>query len=164
MTAIVMASMGAAAVTVAALETTVTVGNDEWFDAGTLDTFFNYGYSGGGGTGTLTDADPMGSISDDTYVDAGSTTRTVAHIYWAEDTGGIASSDLEDTIFFGLVGTSIPNNDTTFKQIEYNGVTYTRASADQYDASVGSVNTVWRWNNVSPNGPTAGVRDFKVVL
>ena len=163
MTAIMMASIGSAAVTVAALETTVTVGSDEWFDAGTEGDFFNFGYSAGPGGGTQTDADAMGSIGDNTYVDGGATSRTVHHIYYTENTGGIADS-LDDSIFFGIVGTSIPDTDATFKEIEYNGVTYTRASADVYDSNQGGVNSTWQWNDVSPNGPTSGVRDFKVIL
>ena len=155
--------MGAAAVTTAALDTIVTVGSDIWFNAGTEGTFLNYGYSGGTGTGTVTDCDATGSIGDNTYTDAGATGRTVAHIYYAEDTGGIASGTEEDTIFFGLVGTSIPNTDTTFREIEYNGQTYVR-NLSAYTASVGGLNTVWRWSNVSPNGPTGGTPTFKVIL
>lgn len=155
--------MGTAAVTLAALETTVTVGSDEWFTAGTDGDYFNFGYSAGPGTGTQTDADAMGSIGDNTYVDGSATSRTIHHIYYAENTSGL-NDTLDDSIYLGIVGTSIPNTDDTFKEIVYNGVTYTRASADVYDGTQGGVNSTWQWNNVSPNGPTSGVRDFEVIL
>ncbi len=154
--------MASAAETVSALDTTVTVGNDEWFNAGTEGDFFNFGYSAGPGTGTQTDADAMGSISDNTYVDGTSTSRTVHHIYYAENTGGL-NDTLDDSIYFGIVGASIPNTDDTFREIVYNGVTYTRASADVYDSSQGG-NSTWQWNDVSPNGPTGGTVGFNVVL
>ena len=159
MTAIMMASMGAAAITAAALETTVTVGDDFWFSSGTGDFWFQYGFSDG--TASRTSIDVVGSISDNTYIDAGSTTRTIVHIYYTEDTGGEDTDD--DSIFFGLSGTSIPNTDTTFRQIEYDGVSYDRSAATYY-SSVGAANTVWRWSNVSPNGPVGGIVDFKVIL
>lgn len=156
--------MGTAAVTVAALETTVTVGQSLWFDTGgtTDEQFYNYGY--GDGTASETGIGTTGSIGDNTYVDSTSTTRTVAHIYYAEDTFGIGSGADDDSIYFGLSGTSIPNSDDTFVQIEYNGQVYTRASATVYTASEGGQNTTWQWNNVAPDGPTFGTRDFKVVL
>jgi len=64
MTAIMMAQMGSAAFTVSPLDTTVTVDGDVWFDYGTEDTFFGYGYTDTNGNrlgiGTI------GSISKDT--------------------------------------------------------------------------------------------------
>ena len=164
MTAIMMASMGAAAVTLAPLDTTVTVGQTLWFYVGgSIDEYFyNYGY--GDGTASETGIGTAGSIGDDTYTDSTSTTRTVAHIYYAEDTFGIGSAADDDSIYFGLSGTSIPNTDDTFVQIEYNGQVYTRASADVYTASEGGVNTTWQWRNVVPDGPKSGTVDFKVIL
>ena len=161
MTAIMMAQMGSAAFTVSPLDTTVTVGNDDWFDDGTEDTFYGYGYN---------DAlsDPLflatiGSISNDTWIDGSATSRVVSHILYSEDTGGLWGA-LDDSIFFGIVGTSIPDTDLTFASIEYNGVEYVRAAADDYDGSHGGVVSYWQWNNVSPNGPTSGVRTFLVNL
>jgi hypothetical protein len=160
MTAIMMGTMGAAAVTVAALETTVTVVEMDWFTAGTEGDYFAWGYNDA-------NADPnnlatAGSIADGTYTDGSTTVRTVASVYYTENTGGLADPD--DAIYFGLVGTSIPNTDTTFVEIEYNGIVYTRASATAYLSSVGGQTTFWYWKDVSPNGPTSGVRDFKVVI
>ena len=153
--------MGAAAVTTAALESTVTVGIDGWFSFGTEDDFYGYGFN---------DAlsDPLGlatigSISTNTYVDATSTTRTVSHVLYSDDTFGI-SSVLEDSIFFGLVGTFITDDDDTFRQIEYNGITYNRADRDIYNPNQGAAVTYWQWQNVSPNGPVNGVREFRVIL
>ena len=105
----------------------------------------------------------IGSIGDDTYVDGTATTRTISHVLYSEQTGGVNPA-LDDSIFFGLVGTSIADSDSTFRLIEYNGVEYLRADADDYEPSEGGVVTYWQWNNVSPNGPVSGVRDFKVFL
>lgn len=161
MTAILMGSIGSAATTVAALETTITVADDEWFTDGTDDTYFGYGYN---------DAlqDPLalaaiGSIGDDTYVDGSTTVRTISHVLYSENTFGLAAS-LEDSIFFGLVGVSIPDTDVTFREIIYNGQTYVRSDRDVYQPNLSSAVTYWQWQNVNPNGPTSGVRDFKVVL
>ena len=159
MTAVMIASMGAAAFTASPLDTTVTVGNDDWFDAGTEDTFYGFGYND-----ILPDPlnlTAIGSISNDTYVDGSATSRTVSHILYSEDTGGLWEA-LDDSIFFGLVGVSIPDTDLTFSSIEYNGVEYVRSARTTYTASEGGVVTCWQWNNVSPNGPTSGVRTFLV--
>lgn len=161
MTAIMMASMGAAAVTTATLETTITVGNAQWFDIGTEDTFFGYGFNDAL-TDPLTLA-TIGSIGTATYQDATATTRTISHVLYSDNTFG-ADPDLEDSIFFGLVGTGIANSDTTFREIEYNGQTYIRSAAHDYVSSFGGVITYWQWQPVTPNGPTSGVRDFKVYL
>ena len=161
MTAIMMASIGAAAFTVSPLDALVTVSSDDWFDFGTEDTFFAFGYN---------DAlsDPLGlatigSISEDTWTDGTATSRVVSHILYSEYTGGVSPS-FDDSIYFGIVGGSIPDNDNTFKEIEYNGITYTRASATNSAVDIGGVVTYWQWNNVSPNGPTSGVRTFLVNL
>lgn len=156
-----MASIGAAAFTVSPLDTTITVGNDDWFDDGTEDTYYGFGYND-----AL--ADPLGlstigSISQATYTDGSSTVRTVSHVLYSEDTPGLIPA-LDDSIFFALVGVSIPDTNQTFKEIVYNGVTYDRASATNYVANYASVITYWQWNNVSPNGPTSGVRTFLVNL
>ena len=153
--------MGAAAVTVAALDTTVTVGTDLWFGAGTEGDFYAYGFND-----AL--ADPVGiatigSIGDSTYTDASSTSRTVSGIFYTEHTGGLDPSD-EDSIWFGLVGTSIADSDTTFREIVYNGQTYVRSSADAYYSSVGAAATYWQWQYVIPNGPSGGTVDFEVIL
>lgn len=161
MTAIMMASIGSAAVTVAALETTVTVGNDLWFSDGTDDDYYAYGFND-----ALSDPlglSTIGSIGTDNYVDGSSTSRTISFVLYSDDTFGLDPAD-DDSIWFGLVGTSIPDTDATFREIVYNGQTYTRASASLYVASHAGVVTYWQWNNVSPNGPTSGVRDFKVFL
>ena len=156
MTAIMMAGMGAAAFTVSPLDTTVTVATHVWFDFGTEDTFLKYGYSDGSDpVGT----DIQGSISEDTYVDGSATPRVVAYILYTENTGGVADA-LDDSIFFGIVGAAIPDTDLTFTEIVYNGVVYTRSSATNYVA--GGSDSYWQWNDVSPNGPTSGVRTFLV--
>ena len=164
MTAIMMASMGSAAVTTVANDTTITVGQDLWFSAGTSDDYSAFGFNGAS-------SDPLslgqfGSFAAGgaTYVDGSATTRTINSVYYSEDTGGAASSTQEDSIFFGIIGTSIPDTDVTFREIVYNGVTYTRASRSSYDASIGGACTYWRWNNVNPDGPTFGVRTFQVLL
>lgn len=156
MTAIMMASIGAAAFTVSPLDTTVTVDTEVWFDYGTEDTFFKFGYSDGDDP---VGSDIMGSISEDTYVDGSATPRVVAHVLYTEQTGGVATS-LDDSIFFGITGAAIPDTDLTFTEIVYNGVTYTRSSATNYVA--GGTTSHWQWNNVSPNGPTNGIRTFLV--
>lgn len=161
MTAIMMASMGAAAVTTPVLDTTVTVGNDIWFSDGTDADYVGFGFNDA-------NSDPLnlitiGSISDNTYVDGSATTRTISHVLYSDHTGGIAAA-LEDSIFFGLVGTSIPDTDATFREIVYNGQTYVRADADDYQPSEGGVVTYWQWQYVAPDGPTSGVRDFAVIL
>ena len=153
--------MGAAAVTTPVLVTTVTVGIDSWFSDGTADDYDGFGFND-------INSDPLnlgiiGSISDDTYVDGGATTRTISHVLYSEHTGG-TDFTLEDSIFFGLVGTSIPDTDTTFREIVYNGQTYVRADADDYQPSEGGVVTYWQWQYVAPNGPTSGVTDFSVIL
>jgi len=160
MTAIMIASIGSAALTAAALETTVTVQSEHWFDDGTEDSYFAFGFND-----TLADPNGLGlagSISVDNYLDGSSTTRTINSVYYTEDTGGLASSN-EDSIWFGLVGVSIPNTNVTFRELEYNGVTYVRTAAT-YTANVSGQTTFWQWSNVSPNGPTSGVRDFNVLL
>ena len=161
MTAIMMASMGSAAFTAATLDTTVTVGTSQWFDFGTEDTFYAFGYNDI--TADPQGLDTVGSITVDNYVDGSAISRTVSGIYYTEDTFGVADPD-DDSIYFGLIGTSVPNTDVTFREIEYNGITYTRASADVYSPSVGAANTYWQWYAVSPNGPTSGVRVFKVII
>lgn len=160
MTAIMMASIGAAAFTVSPLDTTITVGNDEWFSAGSEGDFDAFGFND-----AL--ADPLnlatiGSISEDTYVDGSATPRVVSHVLYSEDTGGLSA--VEDSIWFGIVGISVPDTDLTFTEIVYNGVTYVRSAADAYVSNYAGVITYWRWENVSPNGPTSGVRTFLVNL
>ena len=160
MSAILVASIGAAALTVSPLDTTVTVGNEHWFDLGTEDSYYAYGFND-----TLADPlglNTMGSMGASTYTDGSATLRTINTIYYSENTPTAAA--LDDSIFFGLAGVSIPNTDQTFKEIVYNGVTYVRASATTYTASVSGQTTFWQWNNVSPNGPTNGVRTFLVNL
>ena len=153
-----MASVGAAAVTLAPLDTTVTVATEIWFDFGTEDTFFKFGYSDGDDP---VGSDIFGSISEDTYVDGSAISRVVAYVVYTEQTGGVAPT-IDDSIFFGIVGTGIPDTDLTFTEIVYNGVTYTRSSATNYVSGVGS--SYWQWNNVTPNGPTNGIRTFAVSL
>ena len=153
--------MGAAAVTTAVLTTDVTVGYDVWFNLGTEDTFLAYGYND-----VLSDPlnlTAIGSISDDTYIDGSAITRTISHVLYSEQTGG-ADPTLDDSIFFGLVGTSIPDTDATFREIVYNGQTYVRADADDYEPNEGAAVTYWQWNNVSANGPTGGTVDFEVII
>lgn len=159
MTAIMIASIGAAADTAAALETTVTVGSDLWFNDGTEDVYYAYGFND-----SLPDPNGLGatgSMSATTYLDGSATLRTINSIYYTEDTGGLWAAN-EDSIWFILAGISIPNTDVTFKEIEYNGITYVRSAA-AFSTYV-SQTTVWQWSNVSPNGPTSGVRDFNVIL
>jgi hypothetical protein len=161
MTAIMVASIGAAAFTVSPLDTIVSVGTDVWFEFGTEDTFLGHGYSDNNG-------DPLGigllgGITEDTYVDGSATPRVVSHILYSEDTGGVASAT-DDSIFFGLVGISIPDTDLTFAEIVYNGVTYTRASATNYVSNLGGTVTYWQWLDVSPNGPTSGNRVLLINL
>lgn len=155
-----MGSMGAAAVTAPTMETTVTVASALWFQDGTDDEFYVYGYNDAlsDPLGTPT----IGSMGTTTYTDGSATSRTISLVLYSDDTFGLDPSD-EDSIWFALVGTGIPNTDTTFRIIEYNGVEYERSAAT-YDNDWAGVITTWQWDNVSPNGPTSGVRDFKVFL
>ena len=161
MTAIMVASIGSAAFTGAALQTTITVGDDLWIQDGTEDQFYAFGWND-----TLADPNGLGatgSITVDNYLDGSATSRTINSVYYTEDTGGLAGSN-EDSIWFGLAGVSIPNTDVTFREIEYNGITYVRSAAT-YTANVSGQTTFWQWGpGVSPNGPTTGVRDFNVII
>jgi len=159
MTAIMIAAMGSAAHTAAALETTITVGSEHWFNDGTEDDYYAFGFND-----TLADPNGLGttgSITVDNYLDGGATSRTINSVYYTEDTGGLAAAN-EDSIWFGLAGIGIPNTDVTFREIEYNGITYVRTAAAF--TTYAGVTTFWQWSNVSPNGPTSGVRDFNVLI
>ena len=159
MTAIMMASMGAAAVTVAALETTITVGAGQYDMLGTDTDLYAYGYS------VLNDdylgLGNFGSMGSDTYTDGAATSRTIKAVYWTEDAGGAVSGD--DNLYFSIDTTSVPDTDATFAEIEYNGNIYTRASRDAYAPSLNG-SSHWIWLNVNPNPPTSGVRDFIIRL
>lgn len=157
MTAIMMASMGAAAITESALETTITVSQGYYDMIGTDTDLYAFGFSVSG-EDFLGLTPSFGSISDDTYTDGSATSRTIKALYWTEPGGSP-----DDNLYFSIDTTSVPDTDATFTSIIYNGVTYTRASRDNYTASLRG-SSHWSWFNVSPNPPTSGVRDFQVIL
>ena len=157
MTAIMMASIGAAAVTISPLETEITVGQDDFDEIGTDTDVFAYGYNVSGED--YLGLSSFGSITDDVWTDATSTVRTVKALYWTEPCG----CPDDDTLHFSVDTTSVPDTDSVFIEIEYNGVVYTRASRDGYTASLRG-STHWRWINVNPNPPSSGVREFIVRL
>lgn len=154
MTAIVMAASGLALPFTSgsvALDTTMTsLVEMSWFTDGTSDNYFAYGFND-------STQDPLtlstaGSLGDITYDDGSSTEQTVSGVYYSEDTGLAASYD--DSIWFGLQGNSIADTDTIFVSIEYNGITYTRASRTTRWV-VTTVATYWQWQGVV-NGPFSG--------
>jgi len=137
----------------AALETTVTISTMDWFTDGTSDDYFAWGFNDAS-------ADPLnlptqGSIANDSFDGF-----TIVALYYSENTG--LSAALDDSIFFGLDGTSVSDSDATFVSIEYDGETYTRSSAHDYWSSVGGVNTFWQWQPTTPNGPVTGTVDLIV--
>lgn len=120
----------------------ITVGNETYCVDGTSDFYTEYGYW----------VSNYGSITGTTYSDGGANTRTVVVIAWEEQGAGSCSGA---RVIFRLLGTSIPNTDTTFVDIEWaEGTTYTRTSAT-YTASIGG-HTQWVWSSVSTGPPTSG--------
>ena len=144
-----MCATGALAVTAPALETTITSMGSQVYDADSVDSWTVYGYDGGVDRFTYTN---WGSIGSATYTDGGSNSRTISAIYYHE----AGSPDVRaDDLYLCLNATSIPDTDTTFVSLEYNGETYTRASRLTYDGTTGSCSS-WRWSNINPNGPVSG--------
>lgn len=95
----------------------------------------------------------VGSLGEDTYIDAGSNSRTVASIIWAEGT---------EFVLFSLDGTSIPDTDTTFVELKVRNTIYTRASRDGYTASRNG-GTHWWWPDATnPWESESGTRIFEV--
>lgn len=142
------------------LDTTVTIGSAIYDSVqtgtspGSSIDYRAYGYANGVDYLSLSN---FGSMGEDQFKDATWTLRTVSAIYYTE-LGAPGTND--DDLYFCLNATSISNSANTFDDIEYNGVTYTRASST-YTASTGSCST-WRWLDINPNGPTTGTVDFVV--
>ena len=157
----------AAATATPNLDTTVTVGSRSYDvdgdTSGPTTTAFVYGYKAVSSYHPLLAfSNIVGSIANGTYTDGGSTSQTVTSINWSDN--GIPGTPAAETdnIYFGLNGTSRGDDNGTFLELEYNGVTYTRVSRDAYIPSQGGGETFWRWDNVATNGPTSGTVDFLI--
>ena len=89
-----------------------------------------------------------------TYTDGSGTSRTIDAIIWGNPATN--SPDLSHWFLFALSGTSVPNNDNTFKSIVINpsssNTTYTfnRSSANVYDTGENG-RSVWIWDNQTSN-------------
>lgn len=90
----------------------------------------------------------LGSRSPTGYVDQISATRTVAECVLHLQSGG-------DSFIFGIEGTSVPNNNNTFREIVVNGTVLNRAAADGYDSDELG-NTWWSWVSGLPAIPDSG--------
>jgi hypothetical protein len=60
-----------------------------------------------------------------------------------------------DSFIFGIEGTSVPNNNNTFREIVVNGTVLNRAAADGYDSDELG-NTWWSWVSGLPAIPDSG--------
>jgi hypothetical protein len=160
MTAIMMAAAG---LTIpfsgVALDTTLSSVGDIAYDStggSEPDFAYLYGYKlNPSAHPIVTTSSSSGGLNDTTYTDGGSNSRTIVYIGWSDTGVGGTPAGETDNIYFGLDGNAIPNTDTTFVSIEYDGQTYTRASASSY-TNPSSTESCWQWNDVTPNGPTAG--------
>ena len=133
----------------AALDTTITSMGNTIYDADSIDSWRVYGYNSGVDYYSYAN---FGSIGSATYTDGGSNSRTISAIYYHE---AGAPNAREDDLVLSLNATSIPDTDTTFVSLEYNGQTYTRSSRTVYSGSFGSCSS-WIWQNINPNGPVSG--------
>ena len=130
-----------------AFNETITVGNEIYCSDGTSDDYLAFGWrTAGMGSITGTPADAP------TYIDGGSNSRAVNACFFEEVGGGSCNSTGTD-FHIDRAGFDIPNTDTTFVNIVYNGTTLTRASAT-YTANTGG-DSRWRWSSQT-SGPTGG--------
>ena len=89
-----------------------------------------------------------------TYTDGGGTSRTIDAIIWGNPATN--SADQSHWFLFALSGTSVPNNDNTFKSIVINPsssndtYTFNRSSANVYDTGENG-RSVWIWDNQTSN-------------
>ena len=145
-----MAAAGLTVIAAPALETTITSMGSQTYDADSIETWRVYGYENGVNRWNYTTIN--GTIGNDTYTDGGSTSRTISAIYYHE--AGSPNGESDDLVL-NLNATGIPDSNTVFVSLEYNGELYTRASRNIFDDTTGSA-TSWTWTNISPNGPTSG--------
>jgi hypothetical protein len=121
----------------AILSTTITVGN-----IGGV----TFGFSDDSGLGLF------GSVADGSYDDATLTTRNLEAVFWDRTVGGAVSLYID--------GTSVPNNDSTFTDLEIAGLGKLARSAASYSADILG-NTRWLWTSINtsgyPNGSTASL-------
>ena len=89
-----------------------------------------------------------------TYTDGGGTSRTIDAIIWGNPATN--SPDQSHWFLFALSGTSVTNNDNTFKSIVINPsssndtYTFNRSSASVYDTGENG-RSVWIWDNQTSN-------------
>lgn len=90
----------------------------------------------------------IGSRSPTGYSDSAQVSRTVTEcvVY--------AGSAITTHFIFGLDGTSVPNNDQTFRELVVNGTVLSRAAAS-YDSSENG-DTWWTWDSGVPSVPGSG--------
>ena len=158
MTAIVIAAMTTNAETAPALDTTITSMGNQIYYADTVESFRVYGYENG--VNYYNYSGINGTIGSASWVDGTSTTRTISGLYYHESGAPVSESD---DLVFSLNATGISDSDSTFRILEYNGVTYTRSSRNTFSSTVGSA-TSWIWTNINPNGPTSGNPTVRIFL
>ena len=116
-------------------------------DSGTIygyDAVANDGYfedwtgPGGWSWWNLGDSNGFGSIEKNTFTDHSAVSRTIVQLAEATSFGA-------DYLVLSLSGTSIPNTDSTFEELEVGGVTVIRSDAN-YTASYNG-STHWYWAN-----------------
>lgn len=145
------------------LDTVINATNDLIGQSGHPNYYYHYGYGFDAGADYYSNGNNFGSITDDTYTDAASNSRTVASCYWVS-VGGAGA----DAFYFVLNGTGITNSDDTFSKIVVGTTTFYRNEAlpdyGPYDVYNSSINggTAWGWNSVNPNPFNVGNTDFEV--
>lgn len=144
-----------AATSGAALDTTITVAESPTaFDttpATDMNPCYAYGFDAGAdyfGFGTF------GSIANGNWTDGGSNARTVSALYWTESCGG--SEDLE--LYLNLDQISVPDTDTSFVSIDYDGENFLRSARNQYISTTGRSTWIWTENAK----PQSGTIDFVI--
>lgn len=140
-----------------ALDTTITSMGNTIYDADSIDSWRVYGYNSGVDYYSYAN---FGSIGSATYTDGGSNSRTISAIYYHEPGSPNARAD---DLVLSMNATSVPDTDTTFVSLEYNGVSYTRTSRSVYSGTFGSASS-WIWQNINPNGPTTGNPAVKIFI
>ena len=116
----------------------------------------------------------IGSMSSYVFADGGGTQRTITAVLWqknlATGTGAVTGSTgtTGNYLTFALLGTSIPDTNTTFTSIDLGSTNFTRSSRTQYDSSENG-GTFWRWeltdtqvDSLISNLGTSGGFTFKV--
>lgn len=116
----------------------------------------------------------IGSMSSYVFADGGGTQRTITAVLWqknqATGTGAVTGSTgtTGNYLTFALLGTSIPDTNTTFTSIDLGSTNFTRSSRTQYDSSENG-GTFWRWeltdtqvDSLISNLGTTGNFTFKV--